>query len=49
VAEWVETAEQATICRELGFDAAQGYHFARPLPLAEIVAAFPGGDDEEQG
>jgi EAL domain-containing protein (putative c-di-GMP-specific phosphodiesterase class I) len=33
-AEGVETAEQATKLRELGYDRAQGYHFARPLAAA---------------
>jgi len=30
LAEGVETQEQADICRELGFDTAQGYFFGRP-------------------
>ena len=33
VAEKVETDEEAERCRELGFDAFQGYFFARPAPI----------------
>lgn len=36
VAEGVETAEQARILRDLGYDELQGYHFARPAPLEEL-------------
>lgn len=32
LAEGVETEEQASICRDLGFDLAQGYFFGRPQP-----------------
>jgi len=32
VAEGVETADQATILKELGCDLAQGYYFDKPLP-----------------
>lgn len=35
VAEGVESAEVADLLRELGFEAAQGYHFGRPQPLPE--------------
>jgi EAL domain-containing protein (putative c-di-GMP-specific phosphodiesterase class I) len=33
LAEGVESREQAEICREVGFDLAQGYLFGRPQPL----------------
>lgn len=33
VAEGVETEMEAEGCRELGFDAAQGFYFGRPAPL----------------
>ncbi|MFI7602610.1 putative bifunctional diguanylate cyclase/phosphodiesterase [Actinoplanes sp. NPDC049681] len=42
VAEGVETADQAEQLLSLGYIAAQGYHFARPMPparLSELLAA----------
>ena len=39
VAEGVEDAETLELLRELGVDLAQGYHIARPGPLAERAAA----------
>jgi c-di-GMP-specific phosphodiesterase len=36
VAEGIETAAAATRVRELGCDFAQGYHFARPVPVAQL-------------
>ncbi|MET0415737.1 MAG: bifunctional diguanylate cyclase/phosphodiesterase [Actinoplanes sp.] len=37
VAEGVETEEQARRLRNLGYDRAQGYHFAAPLPAAAFA------------
>ena len=36
VAEGVEEAEQATALAELGCHLAQGYHFSRPIPAADM-------------
>lgn len=33
LAEGIECAEEAEVCRALGFDLAQGYYFGRPAPL----------------
>ncbi|MEV6932652.1 bifunctional diguanylate cyclase/phosphodiesterase [Dactylosporangium sp. NPDC051485] len=38
VAEGVETAEQAEALRRLGYRYAQGYHYGRPVPAAELVS-----------
>jgi len=32
VAEGVETAEEADVCRRIGFSHAQGFFFGRPRP-----------------
>ena len=37
VAEGVETARTAAVLGELGCDYAQGYHFSRPLPAAQMT------------
>jgi EAL domain-containing protein (putative c-di-GMP-specific phosphodiesterase class I) len=37
VAEGVETREQYTLLRELGCDRLQGYFFARPAPVDDVV------------
>jgi len=36
VAEGVETDAQAGLLHDLGYRFAQGYHFSRPLPPAEV-------------
>ena len=43
VAEGVETAEQAAEAHALGCSWAQGYHFARPAPPAEIESLIRSG------
>jgi diguanylate cyclase (GGDEF)-like protein len=40
VAEGVEAAAQAERLYDLGYRYAQGFHFARPMPAAEIAAAL---------
>jgi EAL domain-containing protein (putative c-di-GMP-specific phosphodiesterase class I) len=40
VAEGVETADQAAALRELGAHVAQGYHYFRPQPAAELAYLF---------
>ncbi|WP_439028821.1 sensor domain-containing protein [Gordonia terrae] len=39
VAEGVETSAQAETVAEVGCDLAQGYHFGRPAPLADVFAS----------
>ncbi|WP_250002371.1 bifunctional diguanylate cyclase/phosphodiesterase [Actinoplanes sp. M2I2] len=41
VAEGVETQQQAERLRELGYQAAQGFHFARPMSAADFEALLP--------
>ena len=43
VAEGVETAEQAEQLLEMGYLAAQGYHFARPMPPEKFATLLAGG------
>lgn len=44
VCEGVESAAQAAVLRRLGCDLMQGYHFGRPMPLADLRAAWPALD-----
>ena len=39
-AEGVETAEEATMIREMGCTKIQGFHFGRPMPAEELRALF---------
>ena len=43
VAEGVETPVEADALTELGVDMAQGYHFGRPVPVAEISELIAPG------
>jgi diguanylate cyclase len=52
VAEGVEHAEQATALAELGCHLAQGYHFSRPIPAADmghLALAQPPADQPVAG
>lgn len=46
VAEGVETSEQLAFLREQGATLAQGYLFARPMPLGDLVRYAEGSDDQ---
>ena len=39
IAEGVECAEEAEICRQLGFNLAQGYYYGRPQAIDELVSS----------
>ena len=36
LAEGIECAEEADVCKQLGFDLGQGYLFGRPVPVQEL-------------
>lgn len=42
LAEGIETLEEATVCRELGFKLAQGFYFGRPAPVMKWVDRTDG-------
>lgn len=37
IAEGVECVEEADVCRQLGFNLAQGYYYGRPQPIEDIT------------
>ena len=39
LAEGIETAAEADVCRKMGFLTAQGFHFGRPASLRQIESA----------
>jgi diguanylate cyclase (GGDEF)-like protein/PAS domain S-box-containing protein len=43
VGEGVESSAQATLLHQLGCNYAQGFHFARPAPAAQITRLLAGG------
>ncbi|WP_035051776.1 putative bifunctional diguanylate cyclase/phosphodiesterase [Andreprevotia chitinilytica] len=43
IAEGVETAEQAGFLRALGCTEAQGFHYAKPMPLDKLIAWIQDG------
>lgn len=45
LAEGIETAEEAEICREMGFELAQGYLFGRPQPAANWISDTMGPEE----
>jgi EAL domain-containing protein (putative c-di-GMP-specific phosphodiesterase class I) len=40
VAEGIETPAQAEHLHRLGYRLAQGFHFARPVPAAQLAASL---------
>jgi EAL domain-containing protein (putative c-di-GMP-specific phosphodiesterase class I) len=56
IAEGVETEQQLRLLRDIGCEQAQGYLFARPMPVGDVAAAlaappwhtpFPAGSESE--
>jgi diguanylate cyclase (GGDEF)-like protein/PAS domain S-box-containing protein len=46
IAEGVETSEQAAFLAANGASAMQGYHFARPMPVQELIALLRSRNDD---
>lgn len=46
--EGVETLEQVEMLRKLGCDYAQGYYFARPMPMQDFIDLLDKQESEEQ-
>ena len=44
LAEGIETEEEALVCRDLGFDLAQGYFYGRPCPAVTFRQGRDGAD-----
>ena len=42
IAEGIECAEEAEVLADLGVDYGQGYHYARPMPVADAVRHLRG-------
>ena len=42
IREGVETLDPLARAQEAARDAAQGFHLARPLPLADVPGSWPG-------
>ena len=42
IAEGVETPDEAALLRDMGCEAAQGYHFAKPLPESQVIDLLKG-------
>ncbi len=40
LAEGIESAAESEICRQIGFQLAQGFHFGRPAPVPSLLAAL---------
>ena len=49
IAEFVEDAETLELLRGMGVDFAQGYHVAKPAPLAAGRVAAPTSRDAPSG
>jgi diguanylate cyclase (GGDEF)-like protein/PAS domain S-box-containing protein len=46
IAEGVETEDQRVFLREIGVDCAQGYLYAKPLGIADLMTTLSGNEDQ---